>query len=1327
MPSTHLGNSQSSSQPTPDSVQPTTSRPVEAHAPELAALIAPHTEAVVYPEHPGFWGSLRSITPDEFNGTVRSRTALNDGLRRAWGQDNPISWIITRVRCEILQLSPHEYAVQHGSLAQSTLLGLERFRDYHLSRYSPSTIHLLFKGWDAIAAQKQDQKTSELLVEAKQEILRLLTPEHQNSVYGMLCRWRHEVGGDTFESSTGLTYKTLWQRGKTLGPGDFSELLNFARALGFIDQSEKSPHIWQNPKMIEMQAAWLHDSALRGRSPEISKLHLLLHTAGLQVDAGALGPRTESKLQAVITRALARFETVPWNKVTRVFSMLHKHGHITQEQLLQHRELWQREYRERAHTFEDALQGVARKEGLTNAVLTDALDLRARYPLKPVLPVYRALHYGAYCGLLSAGVLAHAIVRDDALLNTLLQQKRAEIAACWKRIGSGIDSPVAVERSLWNVDYAQLPFSKNEVQKLEWGKPSSLQEAVVLAEIRRVGESHARAPLIKLLEQEQYTTVQNTIANLIYRYGIAALESKLGTSQLCLNSFQFGAEVPNLPKFTSFLAEEGIPFSNHLEMDWREQTGRHLALTHLSDIERVISAHICEHSESKRALLIQHGNHPIALARPLRQLSETSVIERKQFTKVLAALGVDPNSSRAAFMRHVAATGSIVQGLSEWLRATPERDTMREALVHAVTNSAPLSYTDSPLDELRALRRGESLPVALRDDRDICRHLPGVTISEIRLALNEQLSAEHVLHKTFLSECVSKHTSHQEILYAVGDNVASLRKPTKLLAKAIKQGVPSATIPLGIMAYLAADTMESAQHNLERARTTIRGSLEALSLPVSELGVEMRLWGIRPDETSLGKKALNGALWSGASESAAVALERVSELAADKTTKTLARLLHRKSASTPMEVVAVVKESIQGGVRAFVEKARISFSAPQAFLRGTDVPTLRQLQDLAALADIKLNALMELEWLFAYGDLQARSKHSVFTRAFSTQLATTVTAPTTQPETDTRSFLQLEERLLKALLAGTALSYPTYRRALRQAQHGAGLSQEHVSALAETLGHKKGSPSFIFLQCCARAASMTDAIVQWQKRTSNNLDLSRGFNGLVSYLTHREASQAGPASEGRTLEALLKQLTSVSTAQNIQKEVRLVARILAGATTDEVLQAAEEHRKEVEIERMRMQTKSEPKSAERLPQIASTWEITRQMALLPFEAKISLLAHRLIESRPVSMTSLFALFHERSLELRLISHTCGAETPWYIGALVCYREPEDALSVMMGQFRQGLVPRHDGPKHFKYQQKWLKERESFGKLHDFSIKLSFEEPFVMPKNLPTSRGSRTND
>lgn len=472
----------------------------------LAELVLPARTT----ERSGFWGGFREILREEFSGYERTHHALNQGLLRAWNQSNPVSWILARVRCEILHLSPLEYARQMRDLGQSTLAGLEAGCDFSRSRYNPEVIHRILQGWERISGERGDARVSEVLQEAKHELLKLLTSKHGNTLYGTLCRWRYEVGPERFEAATGLKYKTFWSRGKNLSVTDFSELLGFAEKIGFISSSERTPQcsakLWSNPRVIELRNAWLSDSKVRGRSIEVAKLHLLLSASGLKVDVETLGRSTEFKLQSIVVCSLAHFNLVPWKKIAPAFAALRKLGSLTDEDLAESKQRWQVAYKKRPESFEDRLQTIAKERGLSNAQLADALGLRESYPLKPVLPVFRALKYGEYSSLVTSGVLAHLIARSDKELSTLLEQKRSEVAASLRRNGSAITSPIAIEREIWNVSYGDLPFSKEDIQGLEWGKSAAVSEAAIVQEVRRLGELRTVQPLSSLNQRQEFLT-----------------------------------------------------------------------------------------------------------------------------------------------------------------------------------------------------------------------------------------------------------------------------------------------------------------------------------------------------------------------------------------------------------------------------------------------------------------------------------------------------------------------------------------------------------------------------------------------------------------------------------------------------------------------------------------------------------------------------------------------------------------------------------------------------------------------------------------------------
>ena len=1260
----------------------------------------------------GFWGGFREILREEISGCERTREALNQGLLRAWNQSNPVSWILARVRCEILHLSPQEYARQMQDLTKSTLAGLEHEREFGRAKYNPEVIRIILQGWERISSERGDAGISLALGEAKHELLKLLTSKHENTIYGTLCRWRYEVGPERFEAATGLQYKTFWQRGKSLSVTDFSELLGFAEKIGFISSSERAPQcsakLWSNPRVIELRNAWLSDSKARGRPIEVAKLHLLFSASGLKVDVETLGRSTEFKLQRIVVCSLAHFDLVPWKKIAPAFAALRKLGSITEEQLAESKQRWQVAYKKRPESFEDRLQAIAKERGLSNAQLADALGLSERSPLKPSLPIFKALKYGEYSSLVPSGVLAHLIARSKEELSTLLEQKRSEVAASWRRVGSTITSAIAIEREIWSVGYADLSFSKEYIQRLEWGKSAAVSEAAIVQEVRRIGELRTVQPLRSLNQRQEFLTVQGTIENLVYHYGLANLEKKLNTSQQFLNNCRRGEEVPSLPKFVSFLEKAGHAFTEHLEIDWRERNGQHLSLLYQSDTERVLSAHIAELADSRRQFFLESRAEEQKIVRFLHWLSESGTVDPRPFKKICKALGIEPHTSRGSFISSVAETGSVVSGVTRWLTTVSDHENVRAILSRFIESRAGVE-TGEIGEELRILR-----------------DLPGVTRGEINEALRGSGSPESELQGIFIKRCAQQRISQQDILYAVGDNLKTARKPLGLVAKGLKQGLASAMAPLGTMAYLAGTNYEEVTGGLEQARAAITRQLETLSIPRTPLAVEMRLWGVRPDDIPFGRKDLQRAIWSADLPLMERALKHVSELGERKVQRTLMRLLYRKSATTPVEIVTCARESVQGGDRTINLKAGLNFGAPHECAIGAEVPTFKQLGDIAALAGIKVSAAVELEWLWAYGEKLAKSGHTLFTR----HLFTSIAAQEPSPDVSTKkSTMTTEERLLSTFLQGSELSQIVYRRAVKHARETGEITQEHKQALAEGFGYKAGSPEKIFFECCADSPNMVEAIVRWRKRCATKSDVVQGFHALVDHARKTEPSKneehLAPILN-TSIAALIEERAGViKTAGANSGALRGAARTLCGVTRRELLNAADEYAQQERQEQRERAGVKQQQSIEM--QKAGSCEISPRMIALDFEARISLLAHRMLDKYKVSCDDVFKLFPDYGQLIRVIYNAVMHDTPWLVAALVCYKEPHEALMVMIQELQKGRVPKHAGSEHFKYQQEWIKSRGSLGKLNEASLKLYFEVPFVPPTQAPEKASTRRRE
>lgn len=1340
-----------SSSPSQPSIPPVdSSAPLsELKAPQLETetkKLEPSAEHATSSAKRGFWGVLRLVERADFEGSDRTLTALNSGLVRAWNNSSPVGWIVARVRCEILKLPPHEYADAHGLLSQSTLAGLESYRSLKKARFNPETIHLLLKGWERLAKNHkvESPQVAEMLNEAKGELLKVLTRKYGRSVYGVLARWRYEVGPTKFDELSGYPYKTMWQRQKSGSMFDFSELLKIGRSLGFIKEKQKPPALWRNPRVQELEAAWLFDSKQMGRPSEVAQLYKITEACGLRVDKEHLHRDPKIKLQSVVVEALYRFERVPWKKIAPLFHELHARRFMTESEFRRIRGMWRHQWQRQPESFTRRLRGIRDERGLTNAQLAEALELEKFDARKPSLPVFKALTYGDKNKHASFGVLAHLIGRSDEEVESLLEQKRHEALAQWRRQGSTITSPVAVERELWCLDYADLPHAKAEIQKLEWGKRSTLDPVLVVAQIREMGESRVKVALRQLLNRRDLNTVQSAISNLIAIKGYAPLARQLETSVPFLKNVMSGAEVPTYPKLTSFMRLVGFEPSLALEVDWREQYARHLVAENRNDLERVLKAYVAEHGTSRRSLLHEKGRRSSEVARFFHWISDAGVVEPANFAKVLDSLDLQDSHPTKLFLDCVAHEGTVAGGLSVWLRSMElvgEYRDIRERLSEAVRFCQRSRNRGNSIRKMREqISNFEAQAETSSKSSEACkvlRLLPGVTLAEIGELLGGLSALDRSILLPFVDDCRSRGLSTRDLVFSLRDMAASDRRPLSLLERGLEMGIPSAACPSGVLAYLAAESAEQSERAVAGLRQELRRRVEKFKLPGHDAVAEMMMWGVRPEDLGLAPKVFAREIWGVVDEESdkldehnvariessfhkedpsrdeehpAKQIEiQARELGLQKARKAFQELIHRRTAVIPWQLVEIATHGMAGKDRAFSERGGFRIGAAAQFIAGNVMPTPKQLRRTVELAELTFTEEMEWGWSEAYARFLQKRNTAPLGRALLCQIISKEfdSLSTTEPV----GGKTLIDNIVTHFLRRSGLSIRQYRRALHGACVNGVLEQERLDALARALGHGPKSPGASLLGHLSGAKDVQSALFSWCERFWSRKSTIGVFLEVGSfYAKEREQREARVSAGKLSVQDLVTEGARVLRLSASKSSQGLIEarKNFVGITRDEIFAAYSRVQRELveEEEGSNNQASMTVKPEE--------WVKPKELFAIPLDSRLDVIARRLQDGKAVSIPDILELLPPFSSLISEMYRHLKDETPWFVAAAAFYRYPDEALREIRNQLIQGKEPKYPSRGFLETHSAWVRSRGDLGKLNSISMRLNFRDPFVAP-------------
>ena len=1296
----HLMSEVSQSQPSP-SGRPR--QPKKQEAQEAPSLPSVPAEAASQPRR--MWGEYREISTSDFPGSARARAALNRALQKAWNIGDPTAWLTTRVRCEVLKLTPQQFKRAGSPLSVPTVRRLETGRTNGRTRkYEPQGLHELLKTWRAIGRKHKDPSVKALLKDAESEFLKLVTPAHAKGVHGLLCRWRIEVGPTAFERRSGLNYKTMWARARQNAVASFGSLLSLGREVGVIERHSSAQETLADPKVKELASNWIASCMDRNRLEVVCKLHVLLDVAGIELEPGKLGTDVREVLQGITAVDLAKFKFVPWAKVKTLCDFLERQGVLSGSDKNALASQWRSTERSLEPSFESKLASIAKERGLSNINLAAALGLEKPQVAKPSHQIARALKYGDSTTVAPLGVLTHLIVDDPILRESLLDQKRREIVLDWQREGSAVSSPIAVERHLWAVSVEDLPFQKRQVQRLEWDLSSPLNPEEVLTEIRRIGLERAQAAESSLKRRFSLDTVRDTFKSIERKLnGLARTGRNLNTAPTTVTAIISGEEVPSLPRLKNSLTKAGLgSLTEQLEADWREANAQQLLLRHQCDMERVLLAHASELTDSKNKLFQAKRRLLARSARALSRLSDTGITTKIGLSQMLRVFQVKAGSPPHSFMKILAQSGSVPQAVAHWIGTQEDPTEVRERLRSWTLRTPSKNFVGPTQQPSRTLA----------EELAVIRRLPGVTRGEIVQALFGGQDAERRLLHRLAQGLGTQGIKVDDVLYATLDNITVQRPPTALHGKSYRRRIPTPRIPVGVMVHLRAPNSKRLGRMMKAARDEIRNHLLQSGVPASAAAVEMRLWRVRPEDLAVPKQLLTRALHGRQGDE--FALRQIEFVARQKLERTMLRLWERRTAIAVPVVAKVAEQITPGRSRVLSVDLSLPLGGIARYQEGLDVPTLKTLTDIALKAALPTTVHMEREWYMACANYLAQQGANPLFRSLLTHIASQIgtihdgATPLVYPHSIGKG-TSVSFGLTKVFAFESSLDGKVFAPIFSAAEQSGRVGSRDLSRLTQALSIGDTSLAASFLRKCSDQPSMVDAIVGWWQENRDNPVIKEGWEKLLlmlertEYLTdgrgpqiesvHR-ASQEAVTSRTRTLA-----LRSLPKTSEVEEEI---THALAGATRAEIFQAAAAITKFLrEEERLRELEKEQD------------WRITEQMKSLPVAEKLGFVQYRLERGLEVSISDLLSLFHERSSSVLKLNSVLVPDTAWYLASLGAFKQPEEALAAMVTEISKGLVPRHQGREHFEQAKRWLEERGSLGKLNEASIPLFFKEKIVL--------------
>lgn len=1226
-------------------------------APESAGASQEDNGPRAAPAPDGRWGTLELIPKEGFSGSERARATLNRGLQRGWRSGDAVGWILARVRCEVFRLTPTELIRAGSTVPKNTLMYLEEGRNRGgVQMHSATSFSAILASWDRVAGAIGDPRVTSLVAEARNELLKLVTPAHLTGDSRLLTRWIFEVGPERFRQAGGPSRNTLWQRAEHGMAPSIAQMLSLAESLSLIPTGLSPRERILHPRMREIEEAWLEGCSERGRLPVIARLHLLVAATGQEVHKPYGGRWGGSHVGQSTARLITDFELVPWPRVAKVFGALLRLGVLSAEEHAQMKQEWELAWQSRPPRAEQRVLQLAKSRGITSRELADALELPSEGQRRVPRLLTHALAGRKSSRKVPFGVVAHIVADSRAVAEELIAHKRGEVLAALKRKGSLKSSPFTAERQVWGVLIEDLPFPKRDLQRMEWNLRQPLMEQQVLESVRALGEAKVAAALARRRERFLPLTVSEALQGALGGKPTAGVES--GSSVADRES---GPQVSadggtiSLLQLKGLLRGRGVTLSPALELDWREQMARHVALQEATPIARSLRA---------AALGVTTRLKRATCAEAIRLASEVGAMTREQVAEACASLRIAPRSRTAAFLRIVSESATMPLAISRWLRQHPDREGAQQALARYVSRCVPPGFVGpAPL-----------LSGDVAAELAVLRDLPGAVAGEIREALAQSGQEPSGAARLSIRRLGSMGVDAHALLFAAGHGGDCSAETRQQMLIAITHGIASPQLPLGVLASLAPRGGSSPEAAIAEARSEVQEALQQAGLPSGALVVEMKLWGIRESDLVVPAPTLWRALRGEDPQAEQLVAGQVEFLAQQRVSRFAGRLNDLRSARKPGDVLRVACRSIPGGESRVAALLGVPSEALPSYLSGERVPLLPalvQVSEQAGLADLPG---IGREWRFAFGEMMANARVLPLPRALLTAICSRMTISGIAADR-TGSDVQA---ILSAYDAWTGSGDSAVHRAIDDALVSAEMSRAPLGKIMRSLNIPPHSLQHSFFEECCGNEDMAQAIVDWWKAHRKDKD----FDAALQRVALREVkSQPGSAPP------------RPKSASDIDESISLA---IAGATRAELARAmAEVERKRAALDRGAITCKSGP------------WALGAELRTASFERRIDAVAKRLRERKLVSIENLKELLHERAGAISAITGSLGIDGLWYVASAAFFREPAEALSVMARAIRAGKRAKFNGEEQLAYTEKWVADRGSLGKLGEGSAGLSF--------------------
>ncbi len=577
----------------------------------------------------------------QWKGLSRADPAtLNDAMAAAFSTQDTVCRLAAWVRCKLLSLPVGLYTPL-VSVSENSVRRLVSITKPEGAGTEKDLFWAFGKAWLDLSKSTDRESLATELRQAREEFLDCIPGVHQGSTFGLLNRYRYQLGSADLFKNLGIKPTTYLARNATNSVFTFSELHEILLECCRIEESDAFLLRSDDSRFKLLVSAWLADGEALLRPPSICRIHAYLSFAG--VDCSGASFLSDSGFQPPerTSRRVSTFKVISEEQFAPIRSFLESSTLFSPGDLSVLAEEIRLDSAEFEKGFEFQLRLRCKEKEITNRHLADAVDL-GRVPGGATYVVRSGIRFGEYSPTCPPGVLAVLLSRSLEDLSMLLRHKRTEIRRDLIRVKSALTTPIHIERIVWGIEAAELKIEQAALARIErgQGRDHSLEEELLL-QVLSLGLEKGRAALARWSSLRSGVDISSIMRAALYQFGRPRVAELAGVDSVFINRLAAKRGIPGLPVTKELITPLWGEWSDEMEKSWYREYPTVLAERYLNPVLRLVLTFIAATSASPKEFFKTRGHDSQHVTRLLRVLKhgdtltseQLSILSRRLFLK----------------------------------------------------------------------------------------------------------------------------------------------------------------------------------------------------------------------------------------------------------------------------------------------------------------------------------------------------------------------------------------------------------------------------------------------------------------------------------------------------------------------------------------------------------------------------------------------------------------------------------------------------------------------------------------------------------------------